>query len=205
VRARPPSSRVRGWETGRSQGIEQCILRSYFLPRRRPCPGPEPRGDLARTPLCGPTPLPCGLLALLGKEAPPRASGRWAALQSRPVACLDCTRGTRDEWPPLVPPGEAACHAPMAAWYLFLVVCDRARFPTPRALLASPPSSPFPPVPPEFTGWSACPRCAILGIAQTRTAPAGTVPDARTSPSRSGLRRTVAARGTPSGERGWCS
>src|SRR5215813_7010952 len=82
-----------------------------------------------------------------------------------------------------------------------------AGFSTPCALLASPLSRHFPPVPPGFIRWSTCPRCAILGIARARTAPARTVPartvpDSHTSPSRSCLSRTAAARGAPSGERG---
>src|SRR4029453_16112274 len=40
-------------------------------------------------------------------------------------------------------------------------------FSTPCPLLASPPSSHFPPVPPGFSCWSPCPLCAILGIARS--------------------------------------
>src|SRR5678816_3712226 len=41
---------------------------------------------------------------------------RFTALQSRPLAFLDFTSVTLDEFQPLVPPFEAAFHARMAAW-----------------------------------------------------------------------------------------
>src|SRR2546426_5706213 len=44
------------------------------------------------------------------------ASVRFTALQSRPMAFLDFTSVTLDEFQQLVPPFEAACHARMAAW-----------------------------------------------------------------------------------------
>src|SRR5438128_3444557 len=43
---------------------------------------------------------------------------RFTDLQSRPMAFLDCTSVTLDEFPQLVPPFEAAFHARMAAWRL---------------------------------------------------------------------------------------
>jgi hypothetical protein len=43
---------------------------------------------------------------------------RFADLQSRPMAFLDFTSLTRDEFQHLVPPFEAAFHARMAAWRL---------------------------------------------------------------------------------------
>src|SRR5712691_3439994 len=46
------------------------------------------------------------------------AGGRFAALQSRPLAFLDFTSVTLDEFPQLVPPFEAAFHAHMAVWRL---------------------------------------------------------------------------------------
>ena len=46
------------------------------------------------------------------------ASLRFADLQSRPTEFLDFTSLTLDEFHQLVPPCEAAFHAPMAAWYL---------------------------------------------------------------------------------------
>src|SRR2546427_700224 len=44
------------------------------------------------------------------------AGVRFADLQSRPMAFLDFTSVTRDEFPQLVPPFEAAFQARMAAW-----------------------------------------------------------------------------------------
>jgi hypothetical protein len=44
------------------------------------------------------------------------AGVRFAELQSRPIAFLDCTSLTLDEFQQLVPPFEAAFHARMAAW-----------------------------------------------------------------------------------------
>ena len=44
------------------------------------------------------------------------AGVRFAELQSRPMAFLDFTSVTLDEFQPLVPPFEAAFHARMAAW-----------------------------------------------------------------------------------------
>jgi hypothetical protein len=44
------------------------------------------------------------------------AGVRFADLQSRPMAFLDVTSVTRDEFPQLVPPFEAAFQARMAAW-----------------------------------------------------------------------------------------
>ncbi len=44
------------------------------------------------------------------------AGGRFAALQSRPLAFLAFTSVTLDEFPQLVPPFEAAFHARMTAW-----------------------------------------------------------------------------------------
>src|SRR5437667_9334115 len=44
------------------------------------------------------------------------AGVRFTELQSRPMAFLDCTSVTLDEFQPLVPPFEAAFHARMAAW-----------------------------------------------------------------------------------------
>src|SRR5437773_8016465 len=41
---------------------------------------------------------------------------RFTELQSRPMAFLDFTSVTLDEFPQLVPPFEAACQARMAAW-----------------------------------------------------------------------------------------
>jgi hypothetical protein len=46
------------------------------------------------------------------------ARRRVADLQSRPTECLDFTSLTRDEFPLLVPPFDAAFQAPMAAWRL---------------------------------------------------------------------------------------
>ena len=46
------------------------------------------------------------------------ASVRFIDVQSRPTECLDVTSGTLDEFQHLVPPFEAAFHAPMAAWRL---------------------------------------------------------------------------------------
>src|SRR3989454_3205476 len=46
------------------------------------------------------------------------AGVRFTELQSRPMAFLDCTSVTLDEFPQLVPPFEAAFHARMAAWRL---------------------------------------------------------------------------------------
>ena len=46
------------------------------------------------------------------------AGVRCADLQSRPTACLHVTSVTLDACPHLVPPFEAAFHAPMAAWRL---------------------------------------------------------------------------------------
>src|SRR5437867_4862963 len=46
------------------------------------------------------------------------AGVRFTALQSRPMAFLDFTSLTRDEFQQLVPPFEAAFHARMAAWRL---------------------------------------------------------------------------------------
>jgi hypothetical protein len=43
---------------------------------------------------------------------------RFTALQSRPMEFLDFTSLTRDEFPHLVPPFEAAFHARMVAWRL---------------------------------------------------------------------------------------
>src|SRR6266478_5006403 len=44
-------------------------------------------------------------------------AGVWfTELQSRPMAFLDCTSVTLDEFQPLVPPFEAAFQARMAAW-----------------------------------------------------------------------------------------
>ena len=44
------------------------------------------------------------------------AGVRFTELQSRPMAFLDCTSVTLDEFQQLVPPFEAAFHAHMAAW-----------------------------------------------------------------------------------------
>ncbi len=44
------------------------------------------------------------------------AGVRFTELQSRPMAFLDCTSLTLDEFQHLVPPFEAAFHARMAAW-----------------------------------------------------------------------------------------
>ena len=44
------------------------------------------------------------------------AGFRFAALQSRPMAFLDCTSVTLDAFPQLVPPCEAAFQARMTAW-----------------------------------------------------------------------------------------
>src|SRR3989440_10425214 len=44
------------------------------------------------------------------------AGVRFTELQSRPMAFLDCTSVTLDEFQQLVPPFEAAFHARMAAW-----------------------------------------------------------------------------------------
>src|SRR5882724_11515912 len=41
---------------------------------------------------------------------------RFTELQSRPLAFLDCTSVTLDEFQQLVPPFETAFHARMAAW-----------------------------------------------------------------------------------------
>src|SRR2546429_7657058 len=46
------------------------------------------------------------------------AGVRFTELQSRPMAFLDCTSVTLDEFQQLVPPFEAAFHARMAAWRL---------------------------------------------------------------------------------------
>src|SRR5215470_18757507 len=46
------------------------------------------------------------------------AGVRFADLQSRPTAFLDCTHVTRDEFQQLGPPFEAAFQAHMAAWRL---------------------------------------------------------------------------------------
>ncbi len=46
------------------------------------------------------------------------ASVRFTALQSRPMAFLDCTSLTLDAFQQLVPPFEAAFHARMAVWRL---------------------------------------------------------------------------------------
>src|SRR5437899_2466764 len=46
------------------------------------------------------------------------AGVRFTELQSRPMAFLDCTSLTLDEFQQLVPPFEAAFHARMAAWRL---------------------------------------------------------------------------------------
>src|SRR5881397_3519379 len=43
---------------------------------------------------------------------------RFTELQSRPMECLDFTSLTLDEFQQLVPPFEAAFHAPMAVWRL---------------------------------------------------------------------------------------
>ena len=44
------------------------------------------------------------------------AGVRFPEPQARPMAFLDCTSVTLDEFKPLVPPFEAAFHARMAAW-----------------------------------------------------------------------------------------
>ena len=46
------------------------------------------------------------------------ASIQFADGQSRPTEFLDFTSLTLEEFPPLVPPFEAALHAPMATWRL---------------------------------------------------------------------------------------
>src|SRR5882724_6784002 len=46
------------------------------------------------------------------------ASLRFTDLQSRPMEFLDFTSLTLDEFHQLIPPFEAAFHAPMAAWRL---------------------------------------------------------------------------------------
>ena len=46
------------------------------------------------------------------------AGVRFTELQSRPMAFLDCTSVTLDEFPQLVPPFEEAFHAHMAAWQM---------------------------------------------------------------------------------------
>jgi hypothetical protein len=46
------------------------------------------------------------------------ASVRFTEVQSRPTAFLDVTSVTLEEFQQLVPPFEAAFHAPMAAWRL---------------------------------------------------------------------------------------
>jgi hypothetical protein len=46
------------------------------------------------------------------------ATVRFTDRQSRPTECLDVTSLPLDEFPQLVPPFEAAFHAPMAAWRL---------------------------------------------------------------------------------------
>ncbi len=46
------------------------------------------------------------------------ASVQCADMQFRPVEFLDFTSLTLDEFRQLVPPLEAACQAPMAAWRL---------------------------------------------------------------------------------------
>src|SRR5437899_12813757 len=46
------------------------------------------------------------------------AGVRFTELQSRPMAFLDCTSVTLDEFQQLVPPCEAAFHARMATWRL---------------------------------------------------------------------------------------
>jgi len=43
------------------------------------------------------------------------AGRRCTDLQSRPMACLDCTSVTLSEFQQLVPPFETACHARMTA------------------------------------------------------------------------------------------
>jgi hypothetical protein len=58
------------------------------------------------------------ILCLPCQEASARASVRCTDLQSHPTECLAFTSLTREELQPLVPPCEAAVHAPMAVWRL---------------------------------------------------------------------------------------
>src|SRR6266705_956482 len=57
------------------------------------------------------------------------AGVRFTALQSRPMAFLDCTSVTLDEFQQLVPPFEAAFHAQMAAWRMDGTPRTARRFP----------------------------------------------------------------------------
>jgi hypothetical protein len=56
------------------------------------------------------------------------ASVRFTDVQSRPTECLDVTSVTLDALQQLVPPFEAALHAPMAVWRLEGKPPDRPRF-----------------------------------------------------------------------------
>ena len=57
------------------------------------------------------------------------AGVRFTELQSRPMAFLDCTSVTLDEFQQLVPPFEAAFHAQMAAWRMDGTPRTARRFP----------------------------------------------------------------------------
>jgi hypothetical protein len=57
------------------------------------------------------------------------ASGRCTDLQAHPTAFLDVPSVTLDAFPRLVPPCEAACHAPMRAWRLEGTPRTARRFP----------------------------------------------------------------------------
>jgi hypothetical protein len=59
-----------------------------------------------------------GMLGLPCKAAPQRASVRCPGVQARSTAFLDGPSVTLDAFQPLVPPCEAASHAPMAVWRL---------------------------------------------------------------------------------------
>lgn len=54
---------------------------------------------------------------------------RCPALQSRPMALLDCTSLPLDALPPLGPPCEPACHARMAVWRMAGTSRTARRFP----------------------------------------------------------------------------
>ena len=56
-----------------------------------------------------------GMPCLHCKEAPCMASVRYTDVQVHPAECLDVTSMTLEEFQILVPPFEAAFHAPMAA------------------------------------------------------------------------------------------
>ena len=132
-----------------------------------------------------------------------RARGQCADGQSRPTECLACTRLTLDALPPLVPPCEAACHAPRAAGRRAGQPRSARRFRVSQPCPCPPQTGGCPPAFPEAIPPPRGPGTPVRPGAEP--SPAGAPgPPPRTAggpvPPRLGVSEVAAASETPRGE-----